>query len=104
MASKPFQNEELQQCSEYIPGCRYVVEVQANTSAPYGDKFNIFFKYTITAETQTTSCLLIVFHLDWFPSMNRMMKPVVGKAIDGKHAASGECDARKAMQPTMHHQ
>ena len=44
MSSKPFQNEEVQQLTEYHPGYKYVVEVQANTSAPYGDKFNIFFR------------------------------------------------------------
>lgn len=34
MATKNFQNEELQHCVELVPNKRYVVEVQANTSAP----------------------------------------------------------------------
>jgi len=44
MATKPFQNEEVQHCVEFSPGRRYLMENKANTSAPYGDKFDLFFR------------------------------------------------------------
>mmetsp|Transcript_3847 Transcript_3847/g.10417 ORF Transcript_3847/g.10417 Transcript_3847/m.10417 type:complete len:150 (-) Transcript_3847:144-593(-) len=44
MATKPFQNEELHHCIELIPGQRYKMELKANTTAPYGDKFDLFFQ------------------------------------------------------------
>ncbi len=44
MVNKPFQNEELHHCLELVPGQRYRMEIKANTSAPYGDKFDLFIR------------------------------------------------------------
>lgn len=89
MATKPFQNEEVQHCVDYRPGRRYCVEAQANTSAPYGDKFDLFFRITILAAPESeapggSACFLqVVFTIQWSPSMNRMMKGMVSKAVEG---------------------
>jgi len=44
LASKPFRNEELHQCTSYYRGRRYVVEAITQTTAPYGDKFKIYLR------------------------------------------------------------
>lgn len=84
LAAKPFQNEEVNQCCEYVPGKRYVVETIANTNAPYGDKFNMYFRSHFLAETKATSLLHIVSFVDWHPNMNRLMKPIVSKAVESE--------------------
>jgi len=83
MATKPFQNEEVQHCVDYKPGQRYIMEAMANTSAPYGDKFDVLFRTSILAETKTTCFLHVVFDVSWYPSMNRMLKGMVTKAVEG---------------------
>ncbi|EFJ42345.1 hypothetical protein VOLCADRAFT_97625 [Volvox carteri f. nagariensis] len=102
LASKPFQNEESQVITELYPDTLYVVEAVSSTSAPYGDKFNVYFRYTLRAAhpaaatdggplapvsspagSPSSSVLHIQFHVEWLPAMNRMMRPVVGKAVDG---------------------
>lgn len=70
-----------------VPGQLYVVEAVSSTSAPYGDKFNVFFRYTVRSEggsgsSSGSSTLHLVFHVEFLPSMNRMMRPMVGKAVD----------------------
>ncbi len=93
LASKPFQNEEVQTVTEMVPGQLYVVEAVSSTSAPYGDKFNVFFRYTVRAEGgggsggstnsgSGSSTLHLVFHVEFLPAMNRMMRPMVAKAVD----------------------
>lgn len=47
MASKPFQNEEVHHCLECVPGQRYQFEYKANTSAPYGSHFDLFFRCVV---------------------------------------------------------
>lgn len=84
MASKPFQNEEIHHCAEHKPGRRYVMEAVANTSAPYGDKFDVIFRTSIFAETKNTCFLHVVFDVFWYPSMSRMLKGMVGKAVEGR--------------------
>ncbi len=44
LASKPFRNEETHQCIVFDAGKRYVVELLAETSAPYGDKFKVYIR------------------------------------------------------------
>ncbi|GLI62684.1 hypothetical protein VaNZ11_005360 [Volvox africanus] len=83
LAAKPFQNEESQVITELYPETLYVVEAVSSTSAPYGDKFNVYFRYIFRADDAPGSSVLhIVFHVEWLPAMNRMMRPVVGKAVD----------------------
>lgn len=91
MATKPFQNEEIQQCVDYVPGQRYIVEAQCNTSAPYGDKFDLLFRISILAESKTTCFLHVVFDIKWSPSMNRMLKGMVTKAVEGVSGSSTTC-------------
>eukprot|EP00198_Chlamydomonas_reinhardtii_P012175 XP_001701512.1 predicted protein [Chlamydomonas reinhardtii] len=85
LASKPFQNEETHVLTHWAPDQLYVLEAVSNTSAPYGDKFSVFFKYIIRPDASspgTASCVLhLLFCVDFLPSMNRMMKPVIAKAI-----------------------
>lgn len=82
MAPTPFSNEEVQSVLEFLPDKRYVVEAASTTSAPYGDKFTVYFKYDIRADGPSASTMLLIFHVEFLPSMNRMMKPMVGKAVE----------------------
>ncbi|GIL69478.1 hypothetical protein Vretifemale_408, partial [Volvox reticuliferus] len=83
LAAKPFQNEESQVVTELYPDTLYVVEAVSSTSAPYGDKFNVYFRYIFRADSgPSSSALHLLFHVEWLPAMNRMMRPVVGKAVD----------------------
>ncbi|KXZ54073.1 hypothetical protein GPECTOR_5g18 [Gonium pectorale] len=88
LASKPFSNEETQVLTHMVPGQLYVLEAMSSTSAPYGDKFNVFFRYTLRADDASptgapaSSTLHLVFHVEFLPSMSRMMKPVVSPAVD----------------------
>ncbi|GFH24108.1 uncharacterized protein HaLaN_21836, partial [Haematococcus lacustris] len=66
----------------YLPGQRYLVESQASTSAPYGDKFDLYFRATMLAESRTSSFLHVSFCCQWSPSMNRMMKGMISKAVE----------------------
>ncbi|GIM09773.1 hypothetical protein Vretimale_13590 [Volvox reticuliferus] len=85
LAAKPFQNEESQVVTELYPDTLYVVEAVSSTSAPYGDKFNVYFRYIFRADSgPSSSALHLLFHVEWLPAMNRMMRPVVGKAVDGE--------------------
>ncbi len=97
MASKPFQNEELQHVSEFHPGRLYEVELQANTTAPYGDKFDVLIRVRMLAELGAgtkhhhhhhhkthSSVLHVTFFAKWSPAMNSMMKAMISKAIEGE--------------------
>ncbi len=44
LATLPFVNEEVLVVTLYEPGRRYIVEANAATSAPYGDKIGVFFR------------------------------------------------------------
>ena len=83
MAPTPFSNEEVQSILEYLPNKRYLVEAVSTTSAPYGDKFTVYFKYDIRADGPSSSTLLLICHVEFLPSMNRMLKPMVAKAVEG---------------------
>ncbi|KAJ9520311.1 hypothetical protein QJQ45_030224, partial [Haematococcus lacustris] len=83
LATRPFQTEEIHHCQIYLPGQRYLVESQASTSAPYGDKFDLYFRATMLAESRTSSFLHVSFCCQWSPSMNRMMKGMISKAVEG---------------------
>lgn len=41
-------------------------------------------RYTLTAESRSRSTLLIMHHVEWDPSMNFMLKPMVSKGVDGE--------------------
>lgn len=82
LASTPFQNEEVQTVTHFVPNKLFVLEAVSSTSAPYGDKFTIYFKYTLRADGPAAT-LHITFHIEFLPSMNRMLKPMVAKAIEG---------------------
>ncbi|KAG2431841.1 hypothetical protein HXX76_009334 [Chlamydomonas incerta] len=85
LASKPFQNEETHALTHWVPEQLYVLEAVSNTSAPYGDKFSVYFKYIIRPDGSApaaASVLHLLFCVDFQPSMNRMMKPVIAKAVD----------------------
>ncbi|GAX75890.1 hypothetical protein CEUSTIGMA_g3333.t1 [Chlamydomonas eustigma] len=83
LASKPFRNEELQQCTKYQPGKLYIMEVLAQTNAPYGDKFKIFIRHDMTALSKSMCALRISYGVVWDPSMSFFLKPVVSAALEG---------------------
>ncbi|GFR46751.1 hypothetical protein Agub_g8376, partial [Astrephomene gubernaculifera] len=96
LASKPFQNDEMQVLTQLLPGVLYVVEAVSHTSAPYGDKFSVFFRYVLRSDppsppagagngdiSGSPSCTLhLVFHVEFSAAMNRMMRPMIAKAVD----------------------
>lgn len=141
LATKPFNNEEVQCCVEAVQGQRYILEVQvciyarltaalpsyqawaaagsgsvnaleaaphidgnglthcsllfhfapqANTSAPYGDQFDIFFRLIMLADTADASFLRVVSATAWSPNINFMMKKMVGKAVEGMRTSNHE--------------
>ncbi|MEW5308868.1 MAG: hypothetical protein WDW38_000793 [Sanguina aurantia] len=83
LASKPFQNDETQQLTTVMPGQRYVIEAFNTTTAPYGDKFKVWLRHYIVPSGPNSTLMLIEFGAEFLPSMNRLMKPVIGKAIEG---------------------
>lgn len=89
MASKPFQNDEQQQVTEFHKGHKYVVESLSLTSAPYGDKFKIYFRYTTQAAAKGTCTLLVEAMIEFLPSMSGLLKPVVSKAVEGGSPGGG---------------
>jgi hypothetical protein len=92
MASKPFNNEELVRCAEHIPGHSYLLEAQANTSAPYGDKFDVLFRTSFRAAAEgagDVSLLHVEFTIQWSPSMSYLMKSMMSKAIEGDGVVCG---------------
>lgn len=83
LTSKPFQNEEEHYISQYAPGSRYVANVAVFTTAPFGEKFTVLFKYTMQVASSTTSYLLVTFGVHYLQSVNMMMKPMIASGIDG---------------------
>lgn len=83
MATKAFHNEEVQFCSEYVPGQRYLVEAVVWTTAMYGDKFNPVIRYLITQHGKSMSRLQIKFAVDVKSSVSWVIKQAILKGVDG---------------------
>lgn len=50
----------------------------------YGDKFTVVTRYTLAARGARRCVLHIVYAVDFSPALSRMLRPVIGKGVDGE--------------------
>ncbi len=100
LASQPFRNREQQHVAAHRPGRLYEVQLQANTTAPYGDQFDVLLRLRLLDDPTSSSSsssfsggsssggsasslLHVAMAVRWRPTMMPLMKAVIAGAIEG---------------------